>query len=130
MREASLRLGIAPALQFSGMEVAVPDDVEAALRGVLRRGLTDVGQQTADVEVRVTATADRLTAQVTGYGTEDHGGDAPVEPAAAGDPRDVDRPAPGPARRARSPTDRGCAGSATVGRRWRAAQLTVPAGST
>lgn len=79
VREASLRLGIAPALQFSGMDVAVPDDVEAALRAVLRRALTDVGQPTADVEVRVIATADRLTAQVTGYDSDDQGGDDPRE---------------------------------------------------
>ena len=79
VREASLRLDSAPGLQFSGMDVALPDDVEAALRAALRRALTDVGQRTADVEVRVTATVDRLTAQVTGYGTEDHGGAVPVE---------------------------------------------------
>src|SRR5207245_6659411 len=66
--EASAPLGRAPSLQFSGMDVALPDDVEADLRAVLRRALTDVAQRTADVEVRVAATADRLTAQVTGYG--------------------------------------------------------------
>jgi len=66
--EASSSLDSSPSLQLSGMDVALPDDVEADLRAVLRRALTDVAQWTADVEVRVAATADRLTAQVTGYG--------------------------------------------------------------
>jgi signal transduction histidine kinase len=59
----------APNLYFSGMDVALPDDVEADLRAVLRQALTHVEQQTTEVEVRVAATAGRLTAQVTEYGT-------------------------------------------------------------
>jgi|SRR4051794_34820304 hypothetical protein len=56
-------------LQFSGMDVALPEDVQADLRAVLRQALTDVDQSTADGEVRVPATVDRLTAQVSKYGT-------------------------------------------------------------
>jgi signal transduction histidine kinase len=67
--QASPPLTSAPDLQFSGMDVALPEGVEAALGAMLRRALTDVGKQTADVEVRVAATTDRLTAQVTGYGS-------------------------------------------------------------
>jgi len=68
--EASPLLDSAPGLHFSGVNVPLPRDVEADLRAVLRRALTDVGQRTTtDVDVRVVATADRLTAQVTEYGT-------------------------------------------------------------
>src|SRR3954453_4069707 len=68
--EASPLLDSAPGLHFSGMNVPLPRDVEADLRAMLRRALTDVGQRTTtDVDVRVVATADRLTAQVTEYGT-------------------------------------------------------------
>jgi hypothetical protein len=53
------------------MNVALPADVEADLRTVLREAPTDAGNHTAttDVDVRVVATADRLTAEVTEYGT-------------------------------------------------------------
>jgi signal transduction histidine kinase len=66
--QASPTLDSPPNLYFSGMDVALPDDVEADLRAVLRQALTHVEQQTTEVEVRVAATADRLTAQVTEYG--------------------------------------------------------------
>jgi signal transduction histidine kinase len=69
VREAYSSRDCAAHLQFSGMDVTLPDDVEADLRAVLRQALTDVQHQQADVEVRVAATADRLTAQVTGYGS-------------------------------------------------------------
>jgi hypothetical protein len=59
-----------PGLHFSGMDVALPEDVEADLRAVLHQALAHVKTRTTtDVEVRVAATADRLTAQITEYGT-------------------------------------------------------------
>jgi signal transduction histidine kinase len=68
--QASPTLDSAPGLHFSGMNVRLPEDVEADLRAVLRQAVTDVAQQTAttDVDVLVAATADRLTAEVTEYG--------------------------------------------------------------
>ena len=71
--EASPPLDSAPDLHFSGMDVALPDDVEADLRAVLRQALGDVGRRTTVVEVRVAATADLLTAQITGYDGTAHG---------------------------------------------------------
>jgi signal transduction histidine kinase len=67
--EASPTLASTPGLHLSGMNVALPEDVEAGLRAVLRQALTDVGHQApTDVDVLVVATADRLTAEVTEYG--------------------------------------------------------------
>ncbi len=66
--QASPTLDSAPNLHLSGMDVALPEDVEAGVRAVLRQALSEVAEQTADVDVVVAATAERLTAQVTEYG--------------------------------------------------------------
>jgi signal transduction histidine kinase len=72
--EASPALGFFPRLCFSGVDVLLPEAIEADLLAVLHAALADVARhgRAADAHVVVTVSADQLTALVTddGEGTD------------------------------------------------------------
>jgi signal transduction histidine kinase len=71
MTEVSPALGFDPVLRLTGLDVPLPEDIDADLFAVLREALANVARHAlaGGAEVEVAATVDRLTVKVTDDGT-------------------------------------------------------------